>query len=305
MQHDDIAPIADLLRRIFSTGSPPSVERVHEGGSTRVYRIRRGDETYYLRVLPEQDASFAPEALAHRLLRERGVTVPDILYVEDLNPVLGRSVMLTTEIPGRALGYASVPPQIHDILLAAGRDLARINSIPVTGFGFVRRDRDAWTHLEGEYPTYRAWLANDLDRPLEVLTTSQTLSTAELRAIHGVLDRYDSAFDVQQAILSHGDFDRGHIYHQDGIYTGIIDFGEIRGTQLLYDMGHFQIEYSDGLPALLEGYAQVTALPPDARQGIQLAGLLFALRRLGRMLLTQRPLLAIDLLAVRRALQVL
>jgi len=58
------------------------VERVAEGVSTFVYRILCGDETFYLRVLPEAGASFAPEVTAHTLLRQRQVNVPEAIYFE-------------------------------------------------------------------------------------------------------------------------------------------------------------------------------------------------------------------------------
>ena len=72
----DAEALAPLLRRAFSifpTGvdQVERIERVAEGVSTWVYRIRRGGETFYLRILPEADATFAPEVIAHQRLRYR------------------------------------------------------------------------------------------------------------------------------------------------------------------------------------------------------------------------------------------
>ncbi|MEZ4616733.1 MAG: hypothetical protein R2867_14695 [Caldilineaceae bacterium] len=60
--------IADLVMTILPELAGVTIERVAEGGSTEVYRIRHQSATYYLRVLPEVGASFAPEAKIHRQL---------------------------------------------------------------------------------------------------------------------------------------------------------------------------------------------------------------------------------------------
>jgi len=67
------------------------------------------------------------------------------------------------------------------------------------------------------------------------------------------------------ADLAHGDFDCTHIFEANGSYTGLIDFGEIRGTEP-FDLGHFLLH--DGETArwplfddLLAGYASVDSAP--------------------------------------------
>src|SRR5690348_8944848 len=76
----DTHVIAQLAAHIFPHSTPLEVERVEEGVSTYVYRLRAADTVYYLRVLPEEGASFAPEVYAHQRLRERGARVPEVIY---------------------------------------------------------------------------------------------------------------------------------------------------------------------------------------------------------------------------------
>ena len=115
------------------------VERVAEGVSTFVYRILCGDETFYLRVLPEAGASFAPEVTAHTLLRQRQVNVPEVIYFEQRNELLQRSIMMTTAIKGQPLSHSpALSVEVREAIVAeAGRDLAWINSVPVAGFGWI------------------------------------------------------------------------------------------------------------------------------------------------------------------------
>jgi len=262
------------------------IERAGDGISTLVYRLRRGEETFYLRVLPEAGDSFAPEAYVHMLLRRRGVRVPEVLYLEHRNAVLQRSVMVTTEIRGRPVAHRPKDQAMAHILMEAGRELAIINSIPVEGFGWIKRDRASVTRLEAEQSSNRAFLLEGLDQHLSVLGGT-VLTPQKVRRIRDLLSEHSAWVDVGQASLAHGDFDPTHIYQEDGRYSGIIDFGEIRGADPLYDLGHFRLHDGEtvpyqALPPLLAGYRQVVPLPPDHERRIALLSLLIGIRFLAR-----------------------
>lgn len=89
------------------------------------------------------------------------------------------------------------------------------------------------------------------------------------------------------AHLAHGDFDGTHIYidPDNGTFTGIIDFGEIRGTDLVYDLGHLllhdgQAERPAIFPYVLTGFSRVIPQPDDVSDGIRLQALAIATRAL-------------------------
>ncbi len=282
----DIRLIEALLARVFPCTVPSHVERVEEGVSTYVYRIYRGHELFYLRVLPEVNASFAPEVYVHEMLRAKNVKVPEVVYFEHYNEAVQRSVMVTTAIKGKHIGHYHVNEVTGNVLVEAGRDLAVINSIPVQQFGWIRRDSSEVTSLEAEFPTYRAYVFEHLEGDLAFLS-EHVLNTREIKAIREIIDRYGTWLDVEQAWLAHGDFDATHIYQEHGRYTGIIDFGEIRGGDPFYDLGHFQMHDGETLPArvlpyLLAGYKEVVQLPPDYEQRIHFSSLLIAIRALTR-----------------------
>jgi aminoglycoside phosphotransferase (APT) family kinase protein len=282
-----------IVDRIFHPHALCQAERVAEGVSTWVYRIRRGAETFYLRVLPEADASFAPEALAHQLLRARGVRVPEVIHVEHRDPLLDRSVMVTREIPGRHLGAAPAGDALKPILVEAGRQLALINTIPVDGFGWIKRDTSGAPGLEAVHPTLRAFLCEHLSADLTALAHHELLDRHAIARIERLVADRPSWLEAKRATLAHGDFDVTQIFQQEGRYTGIIDFGEIRGADRWYDLGHFAMHDAETLPIpvlhrLLAGYDSVTPLPADARQRIAFASLLIAVRALARCL-ERRP----------------
>ncbi len=154
------------------------------------------------------------------------------------------------------------------------------------GFGWIRRDAEAGNRLLGEHPTQRAFALEYLGADLATLA-SHGLSSEEANAIRAVVARHDDWLYGEHAWLAHGDFDVTHIFQSAGRYTGIIDFGEIRGADTLYDLGHFRAHDGETLPALalpdlLAGYAEVAPLPDDADKRLQLASLLIMLRALGR-----------------------
>jgi len=284
----DPTTIEALTAHIFPERASLTVERVPDGVSTFVYRIRRGSQTLYLRVLPETDAGFAAEAYAHRVLRARGVRVPEVVYVEHYNDIVQRSVMVTTEIEGCHVGHRPVDEATRRILFEAGQQLAIINSIPVAGFGWIKREQREVHQLEAEQPTHRAFAIGHLDDDLATLG-SRILSPSETVAIRLIVERHASWLDAEHGCLAHGDFDMTPIFQEDGRYTGIIDFGEIRGADPWYDLGHFRAHDGETLPVplldhLVAGYRDVTPLPDDHHQRICFAGLLIAVRALAHRL---------------------
>lgn len=262
------------------------VEPVEEGVSTYVYRLTRGQEVFYLRVLPEVGASFAPEAAAHAILFRQGVQVSEVIYWEERNLEVKRSVMVTTEIKGLPLAHSLVGEGLPEILRAAGRDLAVLNLVPVDGFGWVERGDASGDHLAADLPTEREFMLADLDLSLSFLEAG-ALPPGQTKAIRAIITGQSSLLDAAHGTLAHGDFDLTHIYYQDGLYTGIIDLGEIRGTGPYYDLGHFRFHDGEAqpettLPYLLAGYQEVTPLPSDADRRIALASLLIGTRFLAR-----------------------
>ncbi|HLY32056.1 MAG TPA: phosphotransferase [Ktedonobacterales bacterium] len=178
MPSDDYMPatvmqriVAEIAARLFQYASVRTIERVREGASTIVYRLRCDGEVYYLRILPEVGASFAPEALAHTLLRAQGVAAPDILHVEACHPQLQRSVMVTTAIAGEPVWRrSSYDGDSRRVVRAAGCDLARINRLSVEGFGWIRRDNAAPAdRLIAEHPTSRAFELECLEDDLQLM----------------------------------------------------------------------------------------------------------------------------------------
>jgi aminoglycoside phosphotransferase (APT) family kinase protein len=281
----DATALREIANRVLPGSGQPRVERMRSGGSTPVYRIEWGDLRRYLRLAEDPEDDLSPDLLVHNLLRSRGVMVPEVVHFEAFNPALGRGLMVTTEIAGNPLSEEYQGVDVAGVMRAAGRNLAVINGIEVDGFGWVRRDRPNATRLEADLPTLHRFVFDELDSYLAAITSFFT--SGEIRLIRRAIRLWDALLDADRGLLAHGDFDTTHIYHRDGAYTGIIDFGEIRGTDRFYDLGHFALHDVEQLPEpllphLLAGYDEVFPLPPDREERIRLWSLLIGIRALAR-----------------------
>jgi aminoglycoside phosphotransferase (APT) family kinase protein len=288
MRKPDVDPrvVHELAIRALSNAEPLDVERTAHGTSTQVYRIQRGAEIFYLRIGETPEVGhLGPEALVHRLLRERGAKVPELIHYDPFDEALGRSFLVTTEIPGDSLAEDRTTADISAVLVKAGRDLAVVNSLPVAGFGWVLSDPTP-LGLRAEWPTHRAFALEMFDQDLARLL-GEFLTADDMRAIRSIVARHDAWLDVAESRLVHGDFDVSHIYHQNGRYTGIIDFGEIRGADRLYDLGHYALHDGETLPGLtveplLAGYREVAPVTAEDEARIQFWSLLIGVRTLSR-----------------------
>lgn len=267
-------------------GRNVTVEPVKEGMSTYVYRIMCGTHVFYLRVLPQEGSTFAPEVEVLAILHSHGVLVPEVVYWDDRNEMVARSVMITTEIMGKEIRHDQSGAALPEILRAAGRDLAVINRVPVDGFGWIRRDAPGDAALRADVATERGFMLAQSEDYLSILDEF-LLKRRDVDMIQDVVRDHESLLDASHASLAHGDFDATHIFCHQERYTGIIDLGEIRGTGPYYDLGHFR--FHDGetlrvdlLPYLLEGYAGIAPFCPDAERRIAFDSLLVGIRFLAR-----------------------
>lgn len=257
-----------------------SIEPIYKGASTYVYRIATKSKIYYIRFLPE-DASFATEVLVHNTLYNAGVKVPKVIEFEDKNSETGLSVMLVDEIPGVCIEDSPPQSDFKDILNDAGRQLALIHSIPVDGFGWI--DKKSHNTLRGENQSFAEYFNEYLKSDLLSLN-QYPFTNKEKILIKDLMIKARKMLDIEKAVLVHGDFDISHIFHTEGSYSGIIDFGEIRGNNRLYDLATFIGFYQDRelFSFLLQGYYEISPLTDNDLYATELMALFIILRFLGK-----------------------
>ena len=260
--------------------------RTPEGFSTQVYRVDRGDDTFYLRIAEESHEDLGVDAELFGRLRQRGVTVPEPILVDRLPPPVDRSVLIMTAIAGEALAVTADEVTARAVTREAGRDLARLNTIDVSGYGWIRRDLVGWP-LCAQLCSYPEFVTSELPRPFPGVMT-ELFSAPHLTALDAVIA------DQQRRVLPagrlvHGDFDPTAIFASRGSFSGFIDFGEIRGAEPLFDLGHFLLHERAVVrwplfDELVAGYRDVVALPEDFQRAVRISAALLGLRQLARWL---------------------
>jgi aminoglycoside phosphotransferase (APT) family kinase protein len=280
----DFAALRALVARVYGR-RPVGIARTESGTTTQVYRLTTDETVHYLRVAEDQPDRYGVELVVHERLLARGARVPAIVHYEPFDLALDRSVLITTEIPGRPASENDDAGVLPSMLRAAGRDLALINSIPVSGFGFMERSDPFPTSLSAEFPDAMAFIEHDLVADLAVLKSELPASVAD--GIRDAVQTWQSPLGSLPGYLAHGDFDWTHIYATEAGYSGIIDFGEIRGAGRLYDLGHFAVIAEGAVPGsaldhLIGGYGEIMPLSAADRRRMWLWAALIGFRFLAR-----------------------
>lgn len=249
-----------------------------------VYRVVRGDETFFARVPERRDDNLLVDAEVHRRLRDAGVRVPEVIHASAADATLHRSILVTRHIGGAPLTSETDAATVHAVVRLAARDVAVINQIDVVGFGPIVRDAPRWP-LQGPHRNYESHVDADLPTPwpgaFGLLFSSEDLAEIEL-----LLDG-ERARELSAGALSHSDLNLDHIYSSRGTYTGIIDLGGMAGCEPARDLGVFWNQSpreirAELVAAFLAGYREVATVPDDIERRLRTAGTLDALQRLGR-----------------------
>jgi len=278
----DIALLGPVARRVFPGASSVSVEPASPGRLLAVYRVRADGMTYYLRVAEEAGEDLTTDAQVLARLAGLGVRVPAVVHAETQPGDLDRSFLIVAALAGQSLASHGTDEQARRAARAAGRDAALINAIEVEGFGWLRRD--GLPRLRAELACYADFVASDLPGRWPGWLAG-AFTAGELDALQAVAYQ-ERQRPVRRAHLAHGDFDATHLWLDDcGRYAGIIDFGEMRGADRHFDLGHFLLHdhTARSVPLFedfLAGYAEATALAEDHRDLIRRSAIMSGLRQL-------------------------
>lgn len=231
-------PVTALLKR-WLPGHDLQIERARSGGSTEVYRVHSGDDLFWLRLAEESGEDRSVEYHVHTRLRDLGVRVPEVLIFEVAPFELDRSASLTTHIRGIPLTDCRDGEVARNVAAVAGKDLARINSIRTEGFGWIDRLQPNPPEILSEHPDRPGWTI-EYARATDTVLATGSVPSELVTTLQLVMSTFCQSDVTDLGHLVHGDVDATHIYVDpaNGEYTGIIDFGEARGADCSYDLGH-------------------------------------------------------------------
>jgi aminoglycoside phosphotransferase (APT) family kinase protein len=285
----DLDVLTGLVREAFPRASSVSIERASGGHVVVVYRATVDGVRYYLRLAEEPGEDLTTDALVLERLRALDVRVPGVVAASPSTTTFPCSWMIMAEVPGRSIAQGGTDDEARQAATAAGRDVAVINSVPVAGFGWLLRDGSE--QLTAELPSYSQFAGSYLPSPWPG-RLSGLLDQRQLDVLHALVAGEQDR-PLRGGHLVHGDLDVTHVYSDGGRYSGIIDFGEMRGADIYFDLGHFLLHDGETRPvslfsSFLKGYLQVSPLADGYREAIRTSAILLGLRQLSRWLSPER-----------------
>jgi aminoglycoside phosphotransferase (APT) family kinase protein len=155
--------LCSLVGGIFPQATAVSVRPASTGRTVVVHRAEVDDRMFYLRLAEDHRQDLTTDALVLEQLRTLGVRVPEVVHVSPPAREIPRSWLLMTHIAGSSLARSWTGEQATQVAVAAGRDLAVINSLTVTGYGWIRRDGSQ--RLTAELASYSQFVKSYLPVP--------------------------------------------------------------------------------------------------------------------------------------------
>jgi hypothetical protein len=199
----DMDVLAGLVHKALPRASSVSIGRASGGRVVVVYRVAVDGAQYYLRLAEEPGQDLTTDALILERLRALGMRVPGVVAVSAATDAFPRSWMIMTEVPGRSIAQGGTDVEARQAALGAGRDATVLNSVLVSGFGWLCRDGSA--RLTAELPSYSQFVVSYLPTPWPG-RLAEVFDQRQLDALHALATgELDRPFDAGH--LVHGDLD--------------------------------------------------------------------------------------------------
>lgn len=240
---------------------PVKIEKLLKGEANEVYNVTVDNGTeVILRISRDAFNPFIAERWAMDESKKYGVPVADVLYVGE-EEVESKNIYfcVLSKIEGIPLEEdlrKNDDAFMKNILIQTGHFLSLIHNVKTQGYGHIIA-----TEGKGQQPSFHDYImyrVGNLDKYIASgkkydISSSDITQTKELILSHRHLFQ-----DVP--ILAHGDMGAKHIMVKDDKVTGIIDFGNMRGSFPVHDFVWWDIwkNNKQHLEWLQEGYDDKT-----------------------------------------------
>jgi aminoglycoside phosphotransferase (APT) family kinase protein len=205
------------------------------------------------------------------------VPIPEVLGVwhhsTEGQPV---DICVQRKIDGVLLRDVNVPQHsLRQIVMQAGALLSRIHTVPVKGFGYING------RGEGEFLTPQSEITAFVEMEAEFHALAQRIDLSDRamsRALRSVVDDWRVAQSIRPC-LTHNDFSTKHILVANGMISGIIDFGEVAGSEPLSDLVRWDYYDAARFPFawLQEGYTDKQVFGADFTRRLHIKRIAFSL----------------------------
>ena len=235
----------DFVKMIPNPSHPDSI--VYTG-------VGKSESFVFKMIDPDgRDADrIAAEAWALTKARSVGVPTPTVVQVDASKSSLPSTYMVMEQARGTDLRT----PQLNDdemrpYLLKIGRMFKQLHTAKVGGYGFLQTDLDGNTR--GMADSWHTAALDAFASGLQMVTEKSFITSEQAMLAEKIVTAHEQILTTNYNSLLHGDAGMIHVFAdlQAGELTSLIDFGECKSGDPVWDFVDFQERY---VPTIIEGY---------------------------------------------------
>jgi Ser/Thr protein kinase RdoA (MazF antagonist) len=241
------------------------------GGTNEVYRLdlAGAENPLVLKIYGDEPAwIMAKEALVASWIGERaGIPVPRWLRVDEHRTRMPLRFALTTLLPGVTVRSLIGTPGIDTAYRQMGALLRRLHAIPMSAYGYIVADG-----IQRPEPTNDEYMRSAFSRAFRQFREQARDITLTRRLEDQARARFDLLQHSVGPVLCHDDLQQGNVLAEHGgngalQLTGLIDFGNARAADALFDLAKtlFCCTHEDprSREPLLAGYGEINHPAPN------------------------------------------
>jgi Ser/Thr protein kinase RdoA (MazF antagonist) len=271
----ELEQVRAIVRDLDSTLDPIGFARLH-GGTSDVYRIdlAGAKDPLVLKIYADEPAWIvAKEALVAGWIGEQaGLPIPRWLRVDERRTCIPFRLALTTWLPGVTVRSLIGAPGIDAAYRQMGALLRRLHAIPMTAYGYIVADGIRWPQ-----PTNDDYMRSAFEQAFRQFREQGGDESLTRRLEEKAQSRFHLLRHSAGPVFCHDDMQQGNVlaeHASDGSVqlTGLIDFGNARAADALFDLAKalFCCAHEDprSREPLLAGYGEINH--PDPEQALWL-----------------------------------
>lgn len=227
----DKIDIEEVKRYLFQKGFKlESIDPVlNKGVSSNVFILRFIDGTpHYLKISHDNSSDYLVQKFITDQLRAKGVSTPEITFVDRFSAFDSKHVLIIDKLQGDS----GTPSQWSKQLEVIAEQLSIINGVDVSGFGNIRVEGKS---LYGQYRYYKDYFLSKFETFVGLLSYQIGETTIFDKLKNKYKGLIDSSVELEVGRLVHADIP-GHVYMDNNLYAGIIDFDDVHSTLPFYDI---------------------------------------------------------------------
>ena len=260
-----------IIRDLDGALDPVGFARLH-GGTSDVYRIdlARAKNPLVLKIYADEPSWIvAKEALVAGWIGERaGLPIPRWLCIDERRKLIPFRFALTTWLPGVTVRSLIGTDGIEAAYRKMGELLRRLHSIPMTAYGYITGDG-----IQRPLPGNDDYMRAAFEQAFRQFREQAGEETLTRRLEEKAQSRFELLQYSEGPVFCHDDLQQGNVlaaYGTNGSLqlTGLIDFGNARAADALFDLAKalFCCVHEDprSREPLLTGYGEIDHPDPEA-----------------------------------------